>query len=706
MSLKNFFEETSKNKVIFLGKKQEPPKILDNTLEKFDLNNSHCKLCSNNINLIKCIKCLNHFCQECLNNKLNINYNEIKTENFICKECNINNENKNNIKKCSLCEKEFPEINLIVYNITKEQEINIKNKINEINNINNISLIEEKEENNDQKNLNMKVVIKICNECNIIYKNIIDKYLVLKEKEKEEVEEDDIQKKKLDELSNLIMKDNENGEINIFDILENKSEIKEEIKNMPKEKINNENKIKLVNYKLLEKSEKKPNNSTNNLNQINRNSPSININSNNKTSNIYIPNFFTITSPLQNNQSQNQNKQNIIQEKTVHLPNNVHNTNNIPNIKTPQINQNINSNTNSNKINELINTYIKFLFQQNSNNLLNVDIGINNLSNCANGLKDIHEGINKLSNLNKIISENKNNNTKEEHHNKKENNFKELSQDIRNILNKLSRDLYNFDNNNIEYNLNVLNKIEFLAKIFYSLALNYSQNLNNNNNIEEDKNYLKNQNLNLNNNINNKLLNTNNDNYLEIINYILSINSSLVNQLRILKSYIDLEKIFVALIFQNITTYLKESEKDNNVKESILIPTISNIDTKSKNINYAQNQNNQFNLNNLNNATLNKIPLNTLNSFQGINLLNNLNSINQSSNLDLNNSFGKILPTLNYPIGIPNIFSPNLSLYNPPDGINLLGNNILPYLMNQMNNGNDINFGRNFQYINNNKNNS
>jgi len=196
----------------------------------------------------------------------------------------------------------------------------------------------------------MKVVIKICNECNIIYKNIIDKYLVLKEKEKEEVEEDDIQKKKLDELSNLIMKDNENGEINIFDILENKSEIKEEIKNMPKEKINNENKIKLVNHKLLEKSEKKPNNSTNNLNQINRNSPSININSNNKTSNIYIPNFFTITSPLQNNQSQNQNKQNIIQEKTVHLPNNVHNTNNIPNIKTPQINQNIKSNTNSNKI--------------------------------------------------------------------------------------------------------------------------------------------------------------------------------------------------------------------------------------------------------------------------------------------------------------------------------------------------------------------
>jgi len=66
---------------------------------------------------------------------LNTNYNEIKTENVICKECNINNENKNNIKKCFLCEKEFPEINLIVYNTNKEQEINIKNKINEINNI-------------------------------------------------------------------------------------------------------------------------------------------------------------------------------------------------------------------------------------------------------------------------------------------------------------------------------------------------------------------------------------------------------------------------------------------------------------------------------------------------------------------------------------------------------------------------------------------
>ena len=51
---------------------------------------------------------------------LNINYNEIKTENVIRKECKINNENKNNIKKCFLCEKEFPEINLIVYNITKK----------------------------------------------------------------------------------------------------------------------------------------------------------------------------------------------------------------------------------------------------------------------------------------------------------------------------------------------------------------------------------------------------------------------------------------------------------------------------------------------------------------------------------------------------------------------------------------------------------
>ena len=59
---KNLFnKEISNNSNIFLGKKIE--------------SQEKCKLCHKKDNLIKCFKCFNYYCQECLNNEFKL-FNE------------------------------------------------------------------------------------------------------------------------------------------------------------------------------------------------------------------------------------------------------------------------------------------------------------------------------------------------------------------------------------------------------------------------------------------------------------------------------------------------------------------------------------------------------------------------------------------------------------------------------------------------------
>lgn len=67
--------------------------------------------------------------------------------------------------------------------------------------------------------------------------------------------------------------------------------------------------------------------------------------------------------------------------------------------------------------------------------------------------------------------------------------------------------------------------------------------------------------------------NINKDNDLKNINFIRLMNETLKNQLKNLKTYIDIEKIFISIIYQNLNQFLKDLEKignnDNNIQKSI-----------------------------------------------------------------------------------------------------------------------------------------
>lgn len=236
----------------------------------------------------------------------------------------------------------------------------------------------------------------------------------------------------MDELTNLIKKENGNNNINIFDILENKFEKTEETS-----KDNNVVKKKqkdLFESVVINKTEKEKNNNIiktenrnviNNINKI-QDTPVINVNSNNKTSNIYLPNFFSIAQLQTNQNPGNQNINQNISKNVLNMPNLMKEIN-------PQNDINIKPNINQ--------------AQNNINNILNdINDMYNKINNSSQNLKDIKESINNLTNINNP------------------NNIGTKSS-IKETLNKISSCLYNFDINNIENNLNIINKIESLTNL-------------------------------------------------------------------------------------------------------------------------------------------------------------------------------------------------------------------------------------------------
>ena len=581
-------EKPLNNLNIFLGKKIE-------FLEK-------CKICQKKENLTKCIKCSNYYCNDCLKNVFKIPFEEIKSAKYICLLCLKKNENiinkSLNINKCFLCNKQLNENNFTCYNATKEQKDKLKNEIIKITNNKEISLIEEDENNklNEIKNINQKFLIKICNECNIINEEIIGKIFLLKNN-KDELNH----KKIMDELTNLIKKENGNNNINIFDILENKFEKTEETS-----KDNNVTKKKqkdLFESIVINKTEKEKNNNIiktenrnviNNINKI-QDTPVINVNSNNKTSNIYLPNFFSIAQLQTNQNPSNQfTNQNISK-----------NVLNMPNIKkeiNPQNDINIKPNINQ--------------AQNNINNILNdINDMYNKINNSSQNLKDIKESINNLTNINNP------------------NNIGAKSS-IKETLNKISNCLYNFDINNIENNLNIINKIESLTNLISDI-------------INEEKKGEKNEEINKETPKEEKLCININKNYKEIISNIHSTTESLKNQLKTLKAYTEMKKIYSTIIYQNIDKYLKEMNTEKNDKN------ISKI-------------NNNIPPPNINNMIPLLNPINPLNNnLQGINLLNNID-INALSNnlifpispiLTNNNNLTNSLPIFNPKLNIPNLLS-------------------------------------------------
>ena len=653
MSDKNILEDKKKlgNINIFLGKKIE-------NIEK-------CKLCNKTDALIKCIKCLNYFCKECLNNIFGKSLNEIKSDEYTCSICQKNKEKENNINKCFICNKLIKDTNFTCFNVSKEQTIKLKNEINELNN-NIIINISEEEEKNEEINIKQKNVIKICNGCNSNYDDLIAKCFLLK-KEKEEKKQKNI----IEELTEIIMK--ENGYVNIFDILENKSEKSEDssnenksnIKKKPKDlfesmvverKDNNNTEQKNKNE--IEEKENKKNVlirdekfKIENIKKFNQKIPSININSNNKTSNIYLPNFFTIThlqnNPVPNNQNNNQKMpNNTINQNIFSIPNylsninphndlfsknnnnlnknesrsNNDNQNKISNLIQNNINNNI-SNLNMNKTKILENNKNTMQYFQ-QNNLSNTDNGNNKVNNCSDNLKDIKEGIDNLINLNDSNKNNINNISLNQN----------INSIIKDTLEKISKCMYNFDNNNLENNINILNKIELLANVFSKLIKDH-----NNNQKKEETNKEKNE-------INKEKSDE------EVINSIISLTESLKNQIKTLKTYSEIKKIFLSIIYQNIDIYLKEMNRVQN----------SNNNTNSN----TNNNINQTPMQNINNLIPQFIPINSFNNLTGINLLNSLpgldinsltNNINNPiSQLLSNNNILNCLPIFSFPLNIPN----------------------------------------------------
>jgi hypothetical protein len=214
------------------------------------------------------------------------------------------------------------------------------------------------------------------------------------------------------------------------------------------------------------------------------------------------------------------------------------NTNQPPNFFFQNICQNIYSNRNINSQN-IFNIYnnnniISFPFQN-----LNVNMPKDTCINNVNNLNDI---LDKIPNPFKNINFEQNSDSSIKNSNEEDNDNK---YNLRYMLKEIFSYLYNYDRNNLDSNFEILSKMESLASQFSELA-----DLKNDKNIDN---------------------NTNKDNNLkEKINYIQSMNETLRNQLKNLKTYIDIERIFISIIYQNLNQFVKDLEatgkNDNNIR--------------------------------------------------------------------------------------------------------------------------------------------
>ena len=218
--------------------------------------------------------------------------------------------------------------------------------------------------------------------------------------------------------------------------------------------------------------------------------------------------------------------------------NHQNNINQSPNFISQNIysNRNINSQNIFNISNN--NNIISFPFQ-NLNVNMPKDICINNISN----LNDILDKIpNQFKNLNFVENSNlSTNNSKEEDNDSK----------LRYMLKEIFSSLYNYENNNLDSNFEILSKMESLTSQFSELV----EQKNDDNDTNIDNNANKNNNL------------------KEKIKYIQLMNDTLKNQLKNLKIYINIEKIFISIIYQNLNQFVKDLEakgnNDNNIKKLI-----------------------------------------------------------------------------------------------------------------------------------------
>ena len=99
-------------------------------------------------------------------------------------------------------------------------------------------------------------------------------------------------------------------------------------------------------------------------------------------------------------------------------------------------------------------------------------------------------------------------------------------------------------------------------------------------------------------------------------NYIIPVNESLPSQLKTLKIYIEMQKIFISIIYQNIDCFIR-SLYQNQVQPLSPVPPSQNKEPNTKNNFFSQikdinTPNNQNNI--LSQITQSPLSLNTLNN--------------------------------------------------------------------------------------------
>ena len=217
-----------------------------------------------------------------------------------------------------------------------------------------------------------------------------------------------------------------------------------------------------------------------------------------------------------------------------------------------------------------------------------------------------------------------------------------------------------------------------------------------------------------------------------MIEYLLSVNSLLSQQLKIMKIYTETQKIFIFTIFQNINKFIQNlSLIDNKFSNQNQIMQ-HEISPQNKDIQFQNQQNLNQNILSQVNSPTQQLPLGNLNNLQTTNPvkidtpeINSLNNNFSSSIFSMpqilgNNILGRDISLSNltnpqflqdFPTNITNIFNGNPLLpINSPiyQGINVIRNQNIGQTKPQMiDNLNQVNFNvnnninNNFQFVNN-----
>ena len=555
-----------------------------------------CQICNTNVNLIQCKKCCNYICLGCIKQIYHFQNYDLKENEYTCENCSKKEKGTKKKKEffCYICGQNIGGKNKYNYLVNKKQKLDFKYEFSN----RCILLSEENEEIVNKRN--GYSIIRICNKCHIAYSDLVENIL------SKNMENINIQKEKttniFNKLSNTVSK--KEGDINILneknDELDDKNDnIEVEISNKDSY-INNENVEKLYekevneellnifnNMKRFDNNSSKGKNRSKSFNKNsftnsknNKNMDFLNMNSNKSILPSFNSNYLNMYDFNNLQYSYKDTKQN-------NFSNMISNYNNagslLPNLTknnskqfynvniSPELNKNNNNNNLENNI---------FNFNVSKNN------NLNNSNIYLNCLNNINEKINNLYNKfeNKKIQTNQSNifenidkNFLFDSINKSgylningniysEDNIYFYLYRLKDALSHLRKYIVLFENNNFHYNNSILDNIEILANILSDIIKKIKYDIKNKNffdnsdkteNTNEHESKKENENINININLNEKdkgekKTEKKEESYEYYLKYVLNVNESFKNKIKILKIYTELKNNFLTILFKNI----------------------------------------------------------------------------------------------------------------------------------------------------------